>query len=143
MRAAHGRAADDAGWLEYLQQISTQWHTVPSYTADQLGGVTDSTLVITGDRDELADLDQARRLFDGIPGSQLVSFRAVGTAPPTNRFSGSSSDGSWTGSAERSGGSDPARSGVSAGSPCREFTGFGDLAGDVGQLDIEVLTGRA
>ena len=71
MRAAHGRAGDDAGWLEYLQQISTLWHTVPSYTADQLGGVTDPTLVITGDRDELADLDQARRLFDGLPGAQL------------------------------------------------------------------------
>ena len=143
MRAAHGRAADDAGWLEYLQQISTPWHTVPSYTADQLGGVTDPTLVITGHRDELADLDQARRLFDGIPGSQLDVVPGAG-------HDGADEPIFWQlvrrfvdSSAERSGGSDPARSGVSAGSPCREFTGFGDLAGDVGQLDIEVLTGRA
>jgi pimeloyl-ACP methyl ester carboxylesterase len=96
MRAAHGRAGDDAGWLEYLQQISTPWHTVPNYTADQLGGVTDPTLVITGDRDELADLDQAAVSSTASQVRNSVSFRAPGTAPPTNRFSGSSSDGSWT-----------------------------------------------
>jgi len=40
--------------------------------ARQLAAITDPTLVITGDRDELADLEQAARLYHAIPTAELA-----------------------------------------------------------------------
>jgi pimeloyl-ACP methyl ester carboxylesterase len=70
-RAAHDHARSPEAWTAFLRQTATLWLTLPAYTDEQLATITDPTLVVTGDRDELADLDQARRLFRHIRSSQL------------------------------------------------------------------------
>src|SRR6218665_2637558 len=47
-----------------LAQGSTLWLTVPNYTIDQLQSITTPTLIINGDRDHMAGLDQAQRLHE-------------------------------------------------------------------------------
>lgn len=43
-----------------------------SYSEDVLATIEEPTLVITGDRDEVADLGQAERLLSAIPGAELA-----------------------------------------------------------------------
>jgi pimeloyl-ACP methyl ester carboxylesterase len=71
-RAAHEHVADDAGWRRFLEQISALWLTVPRYEDAQLAAVEDPVLVIAGDRDDMAGLDQAERLYRAIPGAELA-----------------------------------------------------------------------
>jgi pimeloyl-ACP methyl ester carboxylesterase len=71
-RLAHEHASDPERWSAFLGQIADLWLTLPSYTDEQLGTITDPTLVATGDRDELADLVQAERLYRRIPGAELA-----------------------------------------------------------------------
>jgi pimeloyl-ACP methyl ester carboxylesterase len=54
-----------------LRQISMLWLTVPTYTEARLATIADPVLVIAGDRDELAVLDEQERLFRSIPGAEL------------------------------------------------------------------------
>ena len=59
-------------WVQFLQQISRPWLTVPRYGESQLASITEPTLVIAGDRDEMAGLDQALRLYRNIPRAELA-----------------------------------------------------------------------
>ena len=72
LRAAHVHASSDADWLRFLQQIAQLWLRLPAYTNEQLATITEPTLVITGDHDELADLEQAARLYHAIPTAELA-----------------------------------------------------------------------
>lgn len=54
-----------------LKQLSTLWLNPPTYSEDQLRTITDPLLVIAGDRDELAGLDDQARLYRTIPGAEL------------------------------------------------------------------------
>ncbi len=54
-----------------LKQISSLWLNPPDYTEDQLRTIADPVLVIAGDRDEMASLDQQGRLYRTIPGAEL------------------------------------------------------------------------
>ena len=71
-RAAHTNITDDEAWVEFLGQISRLWLTVPRYEEAQLATIAEPTLVITGDRDEMAGADQALRLYRSIPGAELA-----------------------------------------------------------------------
>ncbi|HEV2760336.1 MAG TPA: alpha/beta fold hydrolase [Acidimicrobiales bacterium] len=71
-RAAHTTIRDEREWVEFLRQISTLWLTVPRYRESQLGSITEPTLVIAGDRDEMAGVDQALRLYRHIPRAELA-----------------------------------------------------------------------
>ncbi|MET3926273.1 alpha/beta hydrolase [Devosia sp. 2618] len=55
-----------------LAQVSTLWLTVPHYTVEQLQSIPTPTLIINGDRDHMAGLDQAQRLYENIPNSELA-----------------------------------------------------------------------
>lgn len=77
-RAAHEHIRTDADWARYLADIATLWHTVPAYPDAELAEITDPTLVITADGDELADLTKAQRLGGGIPGAQLAVIPDAG-----------------------------------------------------------------
>lgn len=70
-RSAHGNGEPEY-FDRFIRQISTLWLTVPTHTAAQFASITDPALVITGDRDELAALVQAERLYRGIPGAELA-----------------------------------------------------------------------
>lgn len=72
LRAAHVHAVSDEDWVRFLRQIAELWLTLPAYRDDQLATISDRTLVITGDRDELADVEQASRLHRAIPGAELA-----------------------------------------------------------------------
>ena len=54
-----------------LKQLSSLWLDLPDYTENQLRTITDPVLVIAGDRDELASLDEQVRLYRTIPGAEL------------------------------------------------------------------------
>lgn len=71
VKVAHG-GGEPQYWRRFLPQIATLWHTVPAYAAADLARISDPALVITGDRDEMTGLDEARRLLDAIPGSELA-----------------------------------------------------------------------
>lgn len=71
-RAAHTTITDDEQWVRFLRHISTLWLTVPRYEEAQLATIIEPTLVITGDRDQMAGVDQALRLFRHIPGGELA-----------------------------------------------------------------------
>jgi pimeloyl-ACP methyl ester carboxylesterase len=53
------------------------WLTVPSYEDVQLARIAEPTLVITGDRDEMAGIDQALRLYRHIPRAELAVVPAA------------------------------------------------------------------
>lgn len=76
-RAAHATIRDEQEWLGFLRQISRLWLTVPRYGESQLASITEPTLVITGDRDEMAGLDQALRLYRHIPRAELAVIPAA------------------------------------------------------------------
>jgi len=71
-RVAHTNIRDDEQFDRFLRQISRLWLTVPRYTESQLATIVEPTLVIAGDRDEMAGLDQAVRLFTHIPKAELA-----------------------------------------------------------------------
>lgn len=70
-RVAHASEGTPERWPAFLAQIADLWLTLPAYTDEQLATITDPTLVVTGDRDDLADLAQAERLYRRIPDAQL------------------------------------------------------------------------
>jgi pimeloyl-ACP methyl ester carboxylesterase len=71
-RLAHPHSGQPDRWPAFLNQIAELWLTLPTYTPDQLATISDPTLVITGDQDDLADVDQAQRLARHIPNSELA-----------------------------------------------------------------------
>ena len=54
-----------------LKQMAPLWLNPPDYTEAQLGAITEPVLVIAGDRDELASIDQQQRLYRSVPGAEL------------------------------------------------------------------------
>jgi pimeloyl-ACP methyl ester carboxylesterase len=71
-RLAHEHAGRPDRWPGFLAQIAELWLTLPAYSDERLGTISDPTLVITGDRDELADLTQAERLYRAIQAAELA-----------------------------------------------------------------------
>ena len=61
-----------------LRAIAGLWLTLPTYTDERLATIADRTLVVTGDRDDLADLAQAERLFRAIAGASLAVIPDAG-----------------------------------------------------------------
>ncbi len=59
-------------WREFILEISQLWVAgVPAYSDAQLASITDPTLVITGDRDDLGATEQAPRLLKALPKGEL------------------------------------------------------------------------
>lgn len=77
IKTAHGLGDPDY-WRRMMPQISRLWHTLPAYTDAQLASIDAPTLVVTGDRDHLAGLDEARRLLDTLADSELAVIPGVG-----------------------------------------------------------------
>lgn len=76
-------------WRDFLNQISTLWLTLPTYSVEQLGTITAPTLVIMGDRDHMGGPEQARRLYRALPHGELAVI-------PNADHSASEGDLFWT-----------------------------------------------
>jgi len=77
IKTAHGRGDPDY-WQRLMPQISRLWHTVPAYADAQLASIGVPTLVLSGDRDHLAGLDEPRRLLDTLPDAELAVVPGAG-----------------------------------------------------------------
>lgn len=77
IKTAHG-GGDPDYWKRFLPQIARLWHTVPAYTDEQLAAIGIPTLVITGDRDQLAGLDEAKRLLEVLSDAELAVIPGFG-----------------------------------------------------------------
>lgn len=72
LKAEHKRP-DDPDYLEkLLRQISLLWWNVQDYTVENLKKITAPTLILSGDRDEGVDVEQAVEMYRGIPNSELA-----------------------------------------------------------------------
>ena len=81
VRAAFGKYYETLGRIHgeggpedrdrLLRQLSSLWLDLPDYSEDQLRTITDPVLIIAGDRDEMASLDEQVRLYRTIPGAEL------------------------------------------------------------------------
>lgn len=60
-----------------LTHISRLWHTVPTYSPEQLAAIATPTLVITGDRDHMAGPDHAIHLFRSLPNAELAILPGI------------------------------------------------------------------
>ena len=77
IRSAHGDGSDPDYWRRYLGQMSSLWHGLPHYDADRLSSIDVPTLIISGDRDELAGPEQALRLYRLLPRAELAILPAA------------------------------------------------------------------
>jgi pimeloyl-ACP methyl ester carboxylesterase len=72
IKTAHQHVYGPEYWRSFLPQISELWLGVPSYTDEQLAGISAPTLIITGDRDEGDSLDESLRLYRTLPHAELA-----------------------------------------------------------------------
>ncbi len=77
IRTAHGDGSDPDYWRRYLGQMSSLWHGLPRYDASRLAGIATPTLIISGDRDQLAGPEQALRLYRLLPQAELAILPAA------------------------------------------------------------------
>jgi pimeloyl-ACP methyl ester carboxylesterase len=71
-RAEHFRSDDPDYWRKLLTQAATMWWTPLDYAAGDFQKITAPTLVLTGDRDDLIELEQAIELYQLIPQAELA-----------------------------------------------------------------------
>jgi pimeloyl-ACP methyl ester carboxylesterase len=72
IQQAHKGNGEPEYWRKMLHQISRLWLELPSYSLDQLGGITEPSLVIMGDRDHLAGQHEPMRLYKALPNGELA-----------------------------------------------------------------------
>lgn len=72
LREAHEHVYGPEYWKTYVKQISSLWLTPLHYTSEDLAAVTDPVLILTGDRDEGASLEEAAELFRLLPNAELA-----------------------------------------------------------------------
>ena len=73
IKVSHGKKEDPDYWRRFLPQISELWLTLPSYSEAQIASIAVPTLVIMGDRDDMAGgLGQAQRLYRHLPKGELA-----------------------------------------------------------------------
>jgi len=71
LETAHPRDDDPHYWRSLLIQLSTMWWTALPYTKVDLQEMTTPTLIIAGDRDRAASLQQAVEMYQNIPRAAL------------------------------------------------------------------------
>ena len=69
-KRVHGYDGED--WHLFLDQIAKLWVGVPHYADEQLKAIETPTLIAVGDRDAMAGLEQALRLFTLLPKAELA-----------------------------------------------------------------------
>ena len=72
LKTEHARADDSDYWQTLMKQISSLWWNVQDYRIEDLEKITAPTLIILGDRDEGAGLEQAVEMYRYIPNAELA-----------------------------------------------------------------------
>jgi pimeloyl-ACP methyl ester carboxylesterase len=72
MRVAHGHHYGPDYLESYLRQISTLWYSLVDYSEPQLASITTPSLVISGDRDHIADADECARFYRLLGAAELA-----------------------------------------------------------------------
>ena len=72
LKTEHAHTDDSDYWQTLLKQISIMWWTPLNYTAEDFHRITESTLILIGDRDGLVELQQAVDMYQFTPGAELV-----------------------------------------------------------------------
>jgi len=72
LKKDHFRADDPDYWQTLLKQISTMWWTPLDYTAEDFQKITETTLILLGDRDGSIELQQAVEMYQLIPDAELA-----------------------------------------------------------------------
>jgi len=84
LKTEHVRADDPDYWKTLLKQYSVLWWTPLDYTAKDFHKITEPTLILVGDRDELIELEQAVEMYRFIPNAELAILpNATHTSPNT------------------------------------------------------------
>jgi pimeloyl-ACP methyl ester carboxylesterase len=82
MKIEHVRADNPDYWKTLLKQYSVMWWAPLDYTADDFRKITEPTLVVVGDRDELIELEQSIDMYHLIPNAELAILpNATHTSP--------------------------------------------------------------
>ena len=68
----HARPDNPDYWQTLLKQISTLWWTPLDYGAEDFRKITEPTLVVMGDRDELIEIEQAVEIYRLIANAELA-----------------------------------------------------------------------
>jgi pimeloyl-ACP methyl ester carboxylesterase len=72
LMAPHFPERDEAYWRAYHTDISTAWMTPLPYTEADLRGIPTPTLLLAGDRDGFAPLDDVLTMYRLIPQAELA-----------------------------------------------------------------------
>jgi pimeloyl-ACP methyl ester carboxylesterase len=78
LKTAHAHHHGPDYWRSYLDQLSELWLTLPTYTAEQLASITTPALVISGDRDHMADAGEMARFFGQLGAGELATVPGAG-----------------------------------------------------------------
>lgn len=70
LRQAHPHG--EQHWQSIVQQSATMWLTYAGLTPEQAERINTPALVIVGDRDELISVEEALKLFRGLPNAELA-----------------------------------------------------------------------
>jgi pimeloyl-ACP methyl ester carboxylesterase len=72
LKSEHMGNGDPGYWKTLLKQYSALWLTARDYTADDFHKITEPTLILQGDRDEIVELGQAIEMYRFIPDAELA-----------------------------------------------------------------------
>lgn len=71
-KTEHIQSKDAEFWRKLLKQISVMWWTPLDYSAEDFQKITEPTLILLGDRDDLIEIGQAIEMYQLIPKSELA-----------------------------------------------------------------------
>jgi len=82
LKMEHVRSDNPEYWKTLLKQYSVLWWTPLDYTADDFHKITEPTLILLGDSDEIIELEQAVEMYRFIPNAELAILpNATHTSP--------------------------------------------------------------
>jgi pimeloyl-ACP methyl ester carboxylesterase len=82
LKTEHVRIDDPEYWKTLLKQYSALWWTPLDYTANDFHKITEPTLSLLGDRDEVVELEQAVKMYRLITNAELAILpNATHTSP--------------------------------------------------------------
>lgn len=87
LETAHLRDDDPQYWRSLLTQLSIMWWTPLEYTMADLQAMTTPALIIAGDRDQVASLQQAVKMYQNIPNAALAILPNADHATAFNSLS--------------------------------------------------------
>lgn len=87
LETAHSRDDDPHYWRSLLTQLSNMWWTPLAYTKADLQEMTTPTLIVAGDRDQAANLQQAVEMYQNIPDAALIVLPDADHATAFNSLS--------------------------------------------------------